>query len=140
MAGNVIIVTVEGMRTQLAYFADPEKYPDEVLSVDLENAQNYISPLNLGPLKDNSRAYAVYLMAGHLQVLADRMSSGNTGTGLQTGASVGQVSVTLTPPPVKDQFDYWLSLTPFGAQLLFLLSSVTPMGFYVGGSNEDVFR
>ena len=103
-------------------------------------AQNYISPLNLGPLKDNSRTYAVYLMAGHLQLLRDRLSAGNTGTGLQTGASVGQVSVTLTPPPVKDQFDYWLNLTPFGSELLFLLSTVTGVGWYIGGSNEDVFK
>lgn len=140
MAGNVIKVTVQGMRMQLPYFADVDKYPDEVLSLDLENAQNYISPLNLGPLKNNSRAYAIYLMAGHLQLLRDRLSAGNTGTGLQTGASVDRVSVTLTPPPFKDQFDYWLNLTPFGAELLFLLSTVTGVGWYIGGSNEDVFR
>lgn len=140
MAGNIVTVTVEEMRTQLPYFKDTDKYPDEVLSADLQQAQCYISPLSCGPLQGDCRARAVYLMAGHLQLLRDRLSVGNTGTGLQTGASVGQVSVTLTPPPVKDQFDYWLNLTPFGSELLFLLSSVTPMGFYVGGSNEDVFR
>ena len=80
------------------------------------------------------------MMAGHLQLLRDRLSAGNTGTGLQTGASVDKVSVTLTPPPFKDQFDYWLNLTPFGSELLFLLSTVTGVGWYIGGSNEDVFR
>ncbi len=140
MAGNVITVTVDGMRQQLPYFADTTKYPNAVLAVDLDNAQNYISPLDLGPLKGNSRVYAVYLMAGHLQLLRDRLSKGQTGTGIKTGASVDKVSVTLTPPPFKDQYDYWLNLTPFGAELLFLLNSVTGAGWYVGGSDENVFR
>ncbi|MBP3514292.1 MAG: DUF4054 domain-containing protein [Elusimicrobiaceae bacterium] len=140
MAGNIVTVTVEGMRLQLPYFKNAEKYPDEVLAADLELAQCYISPLSCGPLKEACRARAVYLMAGHLQVLTDRINGGNMGTGLQTGASVDKVSITLTPPPSKDQYDYWLNLTPFGADLLFLLNSFAPLGFYFGGSNENVFR
>ena len=140
MAGNVIIVTVQGMRTQLPYFADADKYPDEVLSVDLENAQNYISPLILGPLGESDRTYATYLMAGHLQLLSDKLNSGNLSVGTETSASVDRVSVSLTPPPNKNQFEFWLNQTPFGAQLLFLLNTVTGVGFFVGGSNENVFR
>ncbi len=140
MAGSVISVSVDGMRSQLPYFADATKYPDAVLTVDLDNAQNYISPLNFGPLRDNSRVYAVYLMAGHLQLLRERLNAGQTGVGIQTAASVDKVSVTLTPPPIKEQYDYWLNLTPFGAELLFLLGSVTGAGWYIGGSDENVFR
>ena len=103
MAGNIVTVTVEGMGTQLPYFKETDKNPDEGLSADLQQAQCYISPLYCGPLQGDCRARAVYLMAGHLQVLTDRMSSGNMSNVLQTGASVDRLRVTPTPPPVKDQ-------------------------------------
>jgi hypothetical protein len=50
-----------------------------------------------------------------------------------SGASVDKVSVTLTPPPVKSQWQWWMSLTPRGAQLLALLKSKAAGGLYVGG-------
>lgn len=140
MTGNMITLSVEEMRQILPYFEDMEKYSSAALSVSLEQAQNHVSRLNLGVLKDGTRAYVIYLMAAHLQVLRDKLNKGEMTTGLPTSASVGQASITLTPPKSKDQFDYWLNLTHFGQELLFELNSLTGVGFYFGGSGEDVFR
>ena len=104
MAGT-ITVSVDQMRVVLPYFADTDKYPDAMLTVALGNAQNYVSPLILGPLGESDRTYATYLMAGHLQVLSDKLNSGNLSVGTET-----------------------------------LLNTVTGVGFFVGGSNENVFR
>ena len=139
MAGTVT-VSVDQMRVVLPYFSDTDKYPDAMLTVALGNAQNYVSPLILGPLGESDRTYATYLMAGHLQLLSDKLNSGDLSVGNETSASVDRVSVSLTPPPNKNQFEFWLNQTPFGAQLLFLLNTVTGVGFFVGGSNENVFR
>lgn len=139
MAGTVT-VSVDQMRVVLPYFADTTKYSDAMLTVALGNAQNYVSPLILGPLGESDRTYATYLMAGHLQLLSDKLNSGDLSVGNETSASVDRVSVSLTPPPNKNQFEFWLNQTPFGAQLLFLLNTVTGVGFFIGGSNENVFR
>lgn len=139
MAGTVT-VSVDQMRVVLPYFADTDKYPDAMLTVALGNAQNYVSPLILGPLGESDRTYATYLMAGHLQLLSDKLNSGDLSVGTETSASVDRVSVSLTPPPNKNQFEFWLNQTPFGVQLLFLLNTATGVGFFIGGSNENVFR
>lgn len=140
--GATVIVTTDEMRAKLPAFADSTKYTDDTLQNVLVLAQNYVSPLNIGGLRGETRAYAIYLMAGHVQAINDKIAAGGGKgfAGILTSASIGSVSVSAAPPPIKSQFDYWLNQTPYGQQLLFLLSSFAAVGLYVGGSNENVFR
>lgn len=121
-------------------FADVTKYPDAVLQARLEQAQCYVSNVNFGPLQGKCRLQAIYLMTAHLQALTDRLASGQTQTGFTTSTSIDKVSVSVALPPYKTQLAYWLNTTPYGAQLLALLSSYTAVGTYFGGEYEKVFR
>ncbi len=78
---------------------------------------------------------ALNLMTAHLAQLSIQIASG-TAAGPVVGASEGSVSVSFLPPPGKSAFSYWLSCTPYGQQLLALLSLQGAGGFLVGGSLE----
>lgn len=107
----------------------------------------FISTHNCGRLTDEQRKAAIYLMTAHLSLLYQRnmtaAASGNaTGGagGLVASASVGEVSVGYQQIPTgNDMFDYWLATTPYGQQLLALLSMLSSVPFYFGGSLERVF-
>lgn len=132
-------LSVEEMRVLLRAFQDTQKYPENVLSISLTLAQQYIHPQDCCLLKGLSRRLAIYYMAAHVQTLQDQAVSGNLSNGVPTSASIDRVSVSVAPPPYKDQYEYWLNQTPYGAMYLALLNSVTGLGVYVGGSNENVF-
>lgn len=95
----------------------------------------YISPNNYGWLVDDCRLRALNLMTAHLARLAEIIATGQL-PGLEQSASIDKISVTMTPPPVKNQFHWWLSLTPYGQQLLALLLARSAGGFYIGGLPE----
>lgn len=122
-------------------FSNAAKYPDEVLQNALDQAQCFIS-LDSCPCSGGScRVQAVYWLAAHIQTLADRIASGQSGqSGFTTSASIDKVSVSTAPPPTKNGWDYWLSLTPRGMQFLAYITSKTGFGIYVGGQFEQVFR
>lgn len=120
---------------RLAYpaFANDTAFPDDTLLRYFSTAGAYIANQNYGWLVDDARYLALTLMTAHLAALSVMIASGDT-PGLMQGATIDKVSVTLTPPPVKTQFGWWLSLTPYGAQLYALLKLHSAGGFFVGGS------
>lgn len=119
-------------RREYPTFADPAVFADDVISRHFAAACDHISPRPGKRLNGESRERALYLMTAHLMNLEQDMLAGNPG-GMVSGASVDKVSVSLTPPPVKSQFQHWLCLTSYGQQLLALLKSKTAVGLYVGG-------
>lgn len=122
-------VTVEDFILQFPEFSDN---PDNTRM--LERAQCYVSTVNYGALTDCCRKLAIYLFTAHLLTLQNKIKERDMTTGMQTGASIDKINVTITPPPSTDQFEYWLNLTPYGAQLLALISSRISTPQIVGGS------
>lgn len=130
-----IVLDVTVFRGRFLAFASDTAYPTSTIQMQWDVASCFISPEDYGYLHGDCRAQAIMLMTAHLLILSDMAANGET-VAMPTSASIDKVSVTLTPPPFKDQFDWWLSLTPYGAQLLAMLSMFAVGGLYVGGSNE----
>ena len=121
-------------RAQVPQYANPVTYPNVLLQSYWDLAINYISNVgNYGSLQGNAREYAIDLMVAHLIYLAGLIAAGQV-PGLMQNATIDKVTVGLTPPPLKNQFQWWLSLTPYGQQLLALLQVSSVGGFYIGGS------
>ena len=125
----------EAFRERFPAFADATAWPEAALERGFEPACCHISPCTGKRLRGRSLALALELMTAHLRTLEKGMAAGEAGgpTGIVSSASVDKVSVTLTPPPVKSQWQWWLSLTPYGQELLALLRSKAAGGLYVGG-------
>lgn len=137
-----VTVTPAIFRQCLPAFSDAAKYPDDMLHGIIDTAECYVSVQNGCLLKDSCRVQAICLMAAHLLILRERMAQGgNTGAvGAVASSAVGNVSVSLVLPPNRDQREYWLNLTGYGAELMRLLDLFGTGGMYVGGSYETVLR
>lgn len=121
------------LRLNWPYFADPALFSFQQLQQAIENAQCNISDRNYGRLRGQCRLKAIYLMAAHLLAIQQQAKTGGT-AGVVTGSSIDKVSVQMMAPPVKNQWQWWLSTTPYGAELLALLQSKSAGGFYIPGS------
>jgi hypothetical protein len=116
-------------------YANVTTYPDTVVTMNMDAAKLYVSDEDYGRLAGTSRERAIYLMTAHLFFLNDLIGSGQV-PGMVTGSSIDKISVSLTPPPVRNQLHWWLGLTPYGQQLISLLTIRSMGGFYVGGFPE----
>jgi hypothetical protein len=125
-------------KLQCPAFANPVTYPESLMQTYWDIASNYISTVaNWGALQGSMRQYALNLMVAHLAFLSGIIASGAGNTqvpGLMQTATIDKVSVGLTPPPLPNQFQWWLNLTPPGQSLLALLQVNSVGGFYIGGS------
>lgn len=133
------IITFDVAAFRLAYpaFANVTTYPTLTLQGYWDAATSYISDQNSGclMLKGGARVLALNLMTAHLAALFTIIAAGET-PGVETGATIDKISVQMMPPPVRNQWQFWLSQTPYGAQLLALLQANTAGGMYTGGMGE----
>lgn len=97
----------------------------EELDAAYAGAQTYISTY-LGEiiLPEQLQIRGVYLAAAHQLYLTQNPAL--AAQGKVASASEGSVSASFTQPQFKNWFDYWLSLSPYGMELLALLSQVQP--------------
>lgn len=132
---------VTRFREAFPEFRDVLAWPEAMILNGHTMALCYISPTGGKRLSGECRALAIDLMTAHLVFLDGQIMKGGA-TAMVSGASVDKVSVTLTPPPAKSQFSWWLSLTPRGQQLLALLKNKAAGGMYVGGlpAEREAFR
>lgn len=135
-----VTVTLAEFREICPAFNDVELYPDSLLRPVLKNAQVYISPVNGMGLTRTARELAIYLMTAHLQTLSDLIKSGGTQGTVIASSSIDAISVSLVPPPARNQREYWYNMTIYGQQLLPLLQMKAAPGIYLGGEYEQVFR
>ena len=129
------VFDVAAFRVAFPLFCDATAFPDSVLQGYWDAAACIISDANYGRLSGGCRARALNLMAAHLAALQVAIAEGNAPAQI-TSATIEKITVSLNPPPTKDGFDYWLSLTPYGMQLWALLKAKSSGGFYVGGIAE----
>src|SRR5690606_38486654 len=73
-----------------------------------------------GNLKRDQREYALQLLMAHLIFLSEQSANGQV-PGMVTNATIDKVQVGLTPPPLPNQWQWWLGLSPYGGQLLAFL-------------------
>lgn len=132
---SAITFTPSTFRVLFPQFADAVAFPDVVLSANFDMATGYVSPDIYGDMPSGARVQALNLMTAHLMALRALVAAGSQG-GIVQSSTVGDVSVTLQPPPVRSQWAWWLNQTPYGAQLVALLDGQAVGGFYVGGLPE----
>lgn len=129
------VFNVASFRADFPAFASETAYPDATLEMYWDSANCYIANQDYGYLRGLCRGDALNLMTAHLVAISSLVASGQTPV-ILSGATVDKVSVTTTPPPVKNQFQWWLSITPYGQRLLALLQVKGVGGMYIGGLPE----
>ena len=135
---STITFDVATFRVLFPQFANATAFPDVKLQADFDMATAYVSADTYGDMPVAARGQALNLMTAHLLALGVIIAqNGYQGqVGIITGAVVDHVQITLAPPPVKSQWQWWLNTTPYGAQLVGLLQAQAAGGFYVGGLPE----
>ena len=132
---NIITFDIAKFRTQCPEFANVTTYPDATLQGYWDIAICYISDVNYGYLLGDCRLKALNYMVAHLLKLSQLIAA-NQVPGQIQGSSIDKISVTMTPPPNKTQFHWWLGTTAYGQLLFAMLGVHVTGGFYVGGRPE----
>lgn len=107
---------------------------DETVLVVAELGECYLS-------KCNGACYeqAWMLVVAHMLALRAVQDDPDAPSGIVTSASIGSVSVSYAAPPAGTSEDHWFNLTPYGQQLLALLTKCKAGNgspFYVGSMPE----
>lgn len=126
---------IADFRTLFPQFANVVTYPDSLITAYFGIAECYIANEANPCLSDACLLHAIYLMTAHLLAIQDLANAGKT-PGFVTSATVGSVSVSVQPPPQTDQWQWWLSLTPYGQQLLAMFQVAGAAGIYAGSLPE----
>lgn len=111
-------------------YSNPTNYPEATLQAYWNSAINYVSDANFGDVQGDTRQYAINLMTAHLVYIAGLIATGTVPYLMQT-ANIDKVTVGLTPPPLKNQWQWWLSVSPYGQQLFALLQVNSVGGHYI---------
>lgn len=121
-------------RQQIPAYSSLVKYPEATLQTWWDTATCYISDVgNFGSLQGICRQKAINLMMAHLIYISNLTAAGTVPYVLNT-ATVDKVNVSTVPPPLKNQWGWWMSISPYGQQLWALLQVNSAGGFYIGGS------
>ena len=125
-------------RDQFPQFENTTIYPPAQLEGWWNMGNAYINVDNTYPwnFKSKQLQLATDLMCAHLAASFTLINKGIPSVVIQ-GSSEGTVNISMTPPPVKSAFGYWLATTPYGAMLRALLKTVANVGLYIGGSQEN---
>ena len=123
---------------QCPAYSDPVAYPESTLQQYWNGAINYVSNIsNFGDIQGPSRAYALNLMTAHLVFYAGLIAAQQVPALMQT-AAIDKVSIGVTPPPLPNQWQWFLDISPYGQQLLALLQVNSVGGHYIAGSHGGI--
>jgi hypothetical protein len=123
-------------RALFSAFSDSIAYPDLVLQLYWHTATAYVNNqyggCYIGGFTLAQQTLALNQMTAHLAYLNSLIGAGET-PGIVQSSTIDKISVQLTPPPVPNQWQWWLNQSPYGQQLLALLQTSSVGGFYYGG-------
>lgn len=125
---------IAAFRVQFPQFAGTD-FPDATLQMYWNQATCYVANRNWGTLAGDCRFLVLNLMTAHLLTLAQKANAGEV-PDLVQNATIDKVTVGLTPPPLKNQWQWWMSLTPYGQQAFAILQARSVGGWSVGGLPE----
>lgn len=120
-------------REQVPAYASEVAYPDSALGLFWDAAICWVSDSDAGTLSGDCRRRAINLMMAHLIYIQNLVMAGTT-PGTVTASTVDKASVTLLAPPVNTTFQFWLTQSPYGMQLLSLLRVNGAGGMYIGAN------
>lgn len=122
MNSNQIVVDLKKF---LDFFPEFDGITEDELNSAYAGANSTIST-HYGEivLSQSLQERGVYLAVAHALYL--RRNPSAVSQGAVASASEGSVSASFSRPQYKNWFEYWLSLSPYGIELLALLSQVQP--------------
>ena len=130
----IITFDVALFRAQCPAYANPVTYPDETLQAFWDAATYYVSDVgNCGTLQGSGRQYGLNLMTAHLLYISGLVAKGQVPYVL-AASTIDKVQVTTVQVPLKNQWGWWMSISPYGKQLWALLQVNSVGGYYIGGS------
>ncbi len=130
------VIDPAAFRVLFPQFANVTAYPDATLMLFFGSATAFLGEYDNYALSGQGLQTALDLMTAHLLAIGTGAAAGTGGSGVVTGSTIDKVSVTLMAPPARSAWAFWLSGSPYGAQLWALLSMRSAGGFYIGGSPE----
>ena len=124
-------------RAAFPAYSNSTSFPDAQIQAYFANATSYINANDswCGGLSGATLDWALQLLTAHITASFVLISQGKTNI-IINSSTVSKVSVSLTPPPAKTTWEWWLSSTPYGLQLLALLDVQSAGGWSVGGLPE----
>lgn len=125
-------------REQFPAFINPITYPTSVLEMYWGMAGCYVdNNIEAQTLLSDCLRLALNYVVAHMAYLNGLILAGQTPQ-IISSSTIDKVSVTLEPPPAKDNWNWWLNTTPYGQALLALLQVKAVGGLYVGGLPEGL--
>jgi hypothetical protein len=127
---QVLVFNIAYFRAAYPEFGNSAQFTDVMLDTYWQQATQQISSQNYGVLRNAGRQRALNLLTAHLAKIALLNTQGEV-PGIITHAQVDKVQVQLEPPPLPDQWQWWLNTTEYGQSLLALLQVYAAGGFYI---------
>lgn len=121
------------LTTQVFIAQFPEFADNEYIEIMISRALSWVD-VHYCRLKRKQKQYVIFLLTAHLLAQQNAINNGDTTGGLQTSASIDKVNVSVAPAPFSDNFDYWLTQSRYGQELLGFLNIQTATPIYIGGS------
>lgn len=129
------VFDVDKFRSTFPSFNNGVLYTDAMLEGFYTDAGFFVSGCGCDD-EGNRRERMLYLMTAHLTYLQNSMMEDGD-ISITQSASVDKVSISLAMPPYgTSPWKFWLNTSPYGKQLLALLTFVSAGGKYIGGRNE----
>lgn len=135
MSGPSYVLNIPQFRVWYPEFSDSSTYDDDLLNSNFDFAGCYLANSNYGWLTGPCRYRALTLMTAHLTKVGALIAAGQV-TKIVTGATIREVVVTLQPPPVENEWRFWLNTTEYGKMLLVMLQAKGVGGIWVAGLPE----
>ena len=132
MFPTTLVFNISYFRQAYPEFGNPVEFPNAQLDMFWDWATLYVSNKNWGWLRNRARQHCLNLMTAHLAQIYVIQKVGEV-PGIVTDAKVGNVEAKLEPPPLPNQFQWWLGTTTYGQQLLALLQAKSVGGMHYGG-------